>query len=316
LGGGFKFSDALCSHFSAFYVLSDGKNNHAPYDILFMMDPRKSKDRPYGLQEILDERNSVSCKDHDTKLIYRVNECDAKREESIGIEKITRKAIWKADMVVYVSKWLRDYYHRKYPELASKNNCVIFNGVDRSVFVPLRLQRGKHNGTPILITHHWSNNGFKGYDFYNTLNDHNGEGYRFIFIGRPHPKQRINKIEHHSPQTNPSKLAELLAKADIYVTASQCEPSGNHFMEGLSVGLPVLYRHSKKFTSGGIDEIACLMGERFGDFELFKISLEKVWSNYSQYQDKIKQHSDLLDVRISLKSYERLFMTIVNTQKK
>ena len=39
-------------------------------------------------------------------------------------------------------------------------------------------------------------------------------------------------------------LANELKKHDIYITASENEPSGNHHMEGALCGLPILYKDS------------------------------------------------------------------------
>ena len=41
-----------------------------------------------------------------------------------------------------------------------------------------------------------------------------------------------------------SYLANELKKHDIYITASENEPSGNHHMEGALCGLPILYKDS------------------------------------------------------------------------
>ena len=53
-----------------------------------------------------------------------------------------------------------------------------------------------------------------------------------------------------APPVGGAELAALLRKCHVYVTASQHEPGGMHFIEGLQCGLPLIFHED----GGGIPE--------------------------------------------------------------
>ena len=75
-------------------------------DILFMIDPRRGPFKKYDINDILKYREM----NKKSKIIYRINECDIKREVSINIEPLLVNAIKNADYVIFISKWLQDYF--------------------------------------------------------------------------------------------------------------------------------------------------------------------------------------------------------------
>ena len=60
----------------------------------------------------------------------------------------------------------------------------------------------------------------------------------------------VSKIQDIYHQYLVKNWQDKLKKHDIYLTASLYEPGGIHQLEGMAVGLPVLYRNN----SGGIQE--------------------------------------------------------------
>ena len=79
-GGGFfvkNLSQFLTSHnYQVTYTLDED------IDILFIIDPRKGPNKKYNLQDIINYKETHP----NTTILYRVNECDIKRDVSINIE--------------------------------------------------------------------------------------------------------------------------------------------------------------------------------------------------------------------------------------
>ena len=62
-------------------------------DLIFMIDPRKDEYKVNGLDDIMRYRkNNQKC-----RVLYRVNECDIKREKSINIDPLIVKTIKSVD---------------------------------------------------------------------------------------------------------------------------------------------------------------------------------------------------------------------------
>ena len=79
-------------------------------DLLFIIDPRKNPPtKQYGLNDFIQYKKIYP----NVKIIHRVNECDIKREKSINIEPLLIKTMQIADHVVFVSKWLQNYFINK-----------------------------------------------------------------------------------------------------------------------------------------------------------------------------------------------------------
>ena len=99
-------------------------------DLIFIIDPRRDTHNRYSISDI----EIYKSNNPNVKIIHRVNECDIKRPVSINIERILIRAMHVADIVVFVSSWLRDYYLKKYR--LNINSIAILNGVDRDIFTP------------------------------------------------------------------------------------------------------------------------------------------------------------------------------------
>ena len=160
-------------------------------DYIIIIDPRKGINKKYGIEDILEYLNNLkkdtnkveTSNDNSSKkikLIYRVNECDIKRFRSINIEPLIIKTIKSVDKVIFISKWLQDYFIKKY-KLKLKNYSCILNGCNNNFFFPneldLNLSLGNNLNKPKikLVTHHWSDNYLKGFHIYNLIDKYLGE---------------------------------------------------------------------------------------------------------------------------------------------
>ena len=70
------------------------------------------------------------------EIIHRVNECDIKRDKSINIEPLLVKTMKIADHVIFISKWLQNYFIKKY-SLNLSSYSYILNGCNKILFFPL-----------------------------------------------------------------------------------------------------------------------------------------------------------------------------------
>ena len=85
------------------------------------------------------------------------------------------------------------------------------------------------------------------------------------------------------PPVDSEKLAQILRKQDIYITASENDPCSNSLIEGLACGLPAIYRNS-----GGHPELVKDAGLPFERPEDIPSQIDKLSENYESYRSNIK----------------------------
>ena len=199
----------------------------------------------------LEELVSYKLKNPQTKLIIRVNDCDA-RKGTTGVDDRFLAASRHADGAIFVSEWMRDYFMNK--GWACKNNTVIVNGVDQNIFKPF-----DGNTKPFenlrpkvvkIVTHHWSDNHMKGEDYYEMLDEFVGRNpYRFqyTFIGRTKAKLKNTQVV---PPLWGKELGVALSQNDVCINASRFDPGPNSVIESIACGLPT-YVHTE--GGGGVE---------------------------------------------------------------
>ena len=247
-------------------------------DLIFMMDPRPG-DIGYALPHI------VAYKKHfpNTKIIHRVNECDA-RKGTTDVDDILMTAMNISDEVVFISEWLQNYFFQKG---YTKKSNVVYNGCNIDHFYP----EPKEKANKIrLVTHHWSDNWMKGFDLYTGIDRYINENpdcnFEFTYVGRYCKEYTPTNTKLVQPLSG-KLLGDEIKKHDIYVTASRFEPCGMHHIEGAACGLPVLYH----VESGGIVELCQKHGMGFHNFDSFMRSLEVVSNNHDKFVKKIDYNS-------------------------
>ena len=132
-------------------------------DFIIIIDPRKGINKKYGIEDILKYVNNLK-NNKKIKLIYRVNECDIKRLKSINIEPLIIKTIQSVDKVIFVSKWLQNYYIEKY-KLKLNNYNFILNGCNTKFYYPNPNKEIKSLDKIKIVTHHFSDNYLKDFIF-------------------------------------------------------------------------------------------------------------------------------------------------------
>lgn len=224
-GGGNLFITALSDILSSkgHRIVHNMSND---IDTIFMHDPRYS-DLKISINEILQYKNWKP----DTKIIHRINECDA-RKNTEGVDSLMIECSKFTDHTVFVSEWMKNYYFEK--NWNCKNNSVIYNGVNLDHFSPReKINNGKIN----IVAHHWSNNRLKGFDIYEKLDSfiEANSDFTFTYIGRHNNTFKNTKtIEPIHGIT----LGKELSKYDVYISGSVYDPGPNHILESLACNIP------------------------------------------------------------------------------
>lgn len=261
-GGGNNFVKALYQYGKDYdFDVSNRLDENT--DVIFMIDPRPDQ-TGFSIKEISEFKSFKP----ETKLVYRINECDARKGDRNKIDPLISYASNFVDLSVFISSWIKDYHTKE--EWHCKNNKVIYSGTNKDHFVPReKINNGKIN----LVTHHWSDNPHKGQDIYELLDTWvaSNKDFTFTYIGRT---KASFENTHILPPTFGKDLGEKLSKYDVYVSASRHYPGPNHIIESLACEIPT-YAHT---ASGGAVE---MVGDShvYDSFEsLEKILLQKKFS--------------------------------------
>ena len=283
-GGGNRFVAALNDALAAaeHEVVHDLRD--PDIDIILIIDPRtRIPNIPFGSGDIL---RYLSFRNPSAVVMHRINECDERKNTKLVNFRL-RLANYAADHTVFVGSWLKDLsVWRKSDGFGSS---VILNGANRAVF-----NADGHtpwNGlSPLkLVTHHWGGNWMKGFDVYQKLDQMLSEEawkgrIAFTYIGNV-PKGFVFQNARHISPMDAEQLAVELRAHHVYVTASICEPGGNHQNEGALCGLPLLYRNS-----GCMPEYCDGFGVMFDGPDDFTTALEDMKDNYGTWYKKIMSY--------------------------
>jgi len=260
-------------------------------DLVFMFDPRSLGYSKNWLTidhiRQLQDRLKV-----DIPIIHRVNDIGAPKNRPNDYVPNVVELANRSACVVFVSDFVKEYYG---DAINNKFSQVIHNGVNEKLFTFKEYEFDKIK----LVTHHWSNNELKGWDIYTKIDDWLSErpDIEFTFIGNK-PDISLKNIKVFPP-THGVEMVNLLKQANVYVTASRYEPCGNHYIEGVACGLPLLY-HS---AGGGVTSMKDF-GLAYKDFDDFKVQLENISLNHQQYYDIIRNEFNFYHNLIFEKYYK------------
>ncbi len=207
--------------------------------VIFMIDPRYDE---LGIS--LNEVASFKMHKPNTKVVYRINECDKRKGESNSVDPLINITSQFSDICIFISDWIRDYHVNQ--TWKCQKNVVIYSGVNTEHFSQTSTESQKIR----IVTHHWSDNPLKGQDIYEMLDqwlDLNPD-FEFTYIGRTNARLKNTRI---IPPLFGKALGEQLAKHDVYVSASRFDPGPNHIIESLACKIPT-YAH---VDSGGAVEM-------------------------------------------------------------
>lgn len=127
----------------------------------------------------------------------------------------------------------------------------------------------------------------KGFDIYERLDQLLGTApfkdlFEFIFIGNVPVGVAFQKARV-IPLLHGLVLAQALRQHHIYVTAARHEPGGNHYIEAMRCGLPVLY-----LRSGSLPEYCASYGVEF-TLVHFEERLLEMCERYLEFRQRVLQ---------------------------
>jgi hypothetical protein len=276
-GGGIKTVNLLCEMLTKRKIEVVHDLNHEDISLIFIIDPRTSE---WG--DSYDNIYEYSIK-HKIKIIQRVG--DLGLHSKPELTELLRKTIPNADCVTYISDFAKNYL-----KIEHKNDNVI-NLAPLSDFYKNRNENLELYYPVKIVTHHWSNNPKKGFEYYknleNVLSMWSGD-VEFTFIGNlPEPDYLTNHIE----PCGVDELVKILPSHDIYLSASVEETGGNHVLEALGAGLPVLYHTD----GGGIVDYCMNAGYHYDSFDDMLHALTDLMGSYEIVKKKVLKYTDTLE---------------------
>ena len=257
--------------------------NDADIDIILLTNPlitsETSSFNSYDIEYYLKFSNSQAI------VFQRFNECD-ERKGTQNINYKLNKFNQVVDINLFVSNWLKNIFNGL--ELSKKKAYVVMGGPNKNIFNNKNKTYWNKKEKIKLVTHHWSDNLRKGYLEYKQLDNLlNSEKYNklfeFTFIGNKPKDIKFNNINIIKPLEG-EKLANELKKHDVYITASENEPSGNHHMEGALCGLPILFK-----DSGSTSEYCKDYGISY-KIDSFTKSLDSIKKDYDNFVLKLDEY--------------------------
>lgn len=212
-------------------------------DVFFMFDPRPLNysrnwltiDHVRYIQDVLSIK---------TPIVHRVNDTDKHPGRPPNFALQMTELANRSNKVIFVSNWVREFYKD-----VGTDSVVIHNGVDKNLF---KMRQDSKDEKLKLITHHWSTNMMKGWEYYKEIDNwlEDNKDVEFTIIGRI-PTEMKFKNTTVIPAMAKEEIAPELQKANVYITASKYEACGNHYIEGVSSGLPLLFHED----GGGVWEM-------------------------------------------------------------
>ena len=225
-----------------------------------------------------------------SKIIQRVG--DVGTHSKPELTRLVIDSTKHSDHVIFPSYWAKNYINYE------KNNFTVIENAPQEIFYKNRKKAFSDTGKIRIVTHHWSTNEKKGFDFYqflgNEISNKNIQNVDFTFIGRFNEKYQTKGIDVLAPMTA-EELATVLPSFDLYLTASLAEAGANHVLEAMASGLPVLYRQS----GGSIDEYC----KEFG-------------KEYKTMQEMLEKITSLSISKLRISSYNRKIEKVINEYEK
>lgn len=219
-----------------------------------------------------------------TVVIQRINASDEQRGGNLGQNARILAANRIADHTVFVSEFMRSFWASRGID-DTENQTTILTGAEREIFHP---EGGAiWDGTePFrLVTHHWSSNFLKGFDVYQRFDEMLERDpwrgrFTFTYVGNIPAGFELKSTRHVPPADNEA-LADILRSHHGYLTAARLEPGGNHYIEAMLCGLPVLH-----LDHGSLPEYCAPYGITFCLVD-FPDKLEEMCAQYETLRERV-----------------------------
>ena len=241
--------------------------------MIFCFDPRFNSDLAVSYADLLHYKQA-----HKIPIIQRVG--DLGTHSKPELTQMLLNVAQHSDYLIFPSEWAQEVLKRLCPYELPQN--VVIRNQPRRIFYAHRPQDPQKGETFKIVTHHWSTNSLKGFDFYRALDESLPDGCKFTYIGRL-PAGFSFKNADYLGVMNDEDLIKELPKHDLYLTASQLEAGANHVLEALACGIPVVYREN----GGSINEYCKGQGIEFSDKASMIDAILTVRQQYEMYWNQV-----------------------------
>ena len=283
-GGGNEYLKNLINYLkkNGYSVINHLKDNDI--DVILLTNPLKTSQT--STFNNFDIDYYLKFKNPNALVFQRINECDERKNTNF-INKAIVKSNKVVDVNLYVSSWMKTIYEQ-YDDM-NKLSYVILGGPNKEIFNSLDKKYWNKKNKLKIVTHHWSNNYLKGFDYYISLdklltNTNLKNKFEFSYIGNIPKNIKFKSTKVYKPISG-KPLGDLLKTFDIYITASRNEPSGNHHMEAALSGLPILY-----INSGALKEYCEGYGVEMKSSQNIEHYLFEIVKNFDDYIQKLKDY--------------------------
>jgi len=282
-GGGTKFVGKLSEKLQQLNHQVVHNLDSKDVDIIFCFDPRPNS-RGEWYETFLHYRHLFGA-----KIIQRVG--DLGTHSKPELTRLVQETLKHSDHFIFPSNWAKDeirFTGLNFSLIPNKPLKIFFENQKPGKIIEDKLK---------IVTHHWSTNPKKGFDFYSRLDEwcHSHPEYSFTYIGRlPDNVKFLNSS--YIPPSDALFLSQELPRHHLYLTASREEAGANHVLEGLASGLPVVY-HS---DGGSIVEYCEDFGKSFNSFDTMIESIKHIKDCYPEYEKKLLNFNEDIDSVVNL----------------
>ena len=231
-GGGNKTVTELSNK-----LIKEGNNvvhdlNDEDIDLIFCVDPRPNE---YGhwYQDFINYKMR-----HNIPIVQRVG--DVGTHGKPELTRLVKQTVFYSDCVIFPSEWARDKIGY------DSNKSKIIHNAPLSIFHNFKKAATLQDSKIKIITHHWSTNPKKGFNYYKELDAYSrmNNDVSFTYIGRLPDNYTLENSSYCSPTGDNELISRKISDSHIYLTASEEEAGANHVLEGMACGLPVVYHNN------------------------------------------------------------------------
>lgn len=248
------------------------------------------------------------------KCCYPKNEYPkVKIDKSKEMWKLKKNCFTSLDKLTIVtpSIWLSKQVKQSF--LYGKNIKVINNGIDLSIFKPIKSDFRKKNNLEnnfIILGVSFNWNYKKGLDVFIELSKKLSDKYKIVLVGTNNQIDKMlpsNIISIHKT-TNQIELAEIYTSADVFFNPTREENYPTVNMEAIACGTPVI-----TFNTGGSSEILSnktgIVLKENNIEESYKAIIE-VCENKKFIKEDCIRHAESFDMHRRLDEYIQLYKEI------
>ena len=246
-------------------------------DVIFCFDPRPNSHGEW-YENFLKYKMETGC-----PIIQRVG--DVGTHGKPHLTNLVKETLSYSDFFIFPSEWAKEKIS------FSGDNCKVIHNGPLEVFHSFK--KPNELGDKIkIVTHHWSTNPKKGFDFYRFVDEKmaNSHKFEFLYIGQLPEDLKLKNSKYIAATGDNEFISRTISEQDIYLSASEEEAGANHVLEGMACGLPVAYHQN----GGSILNYCEDYGVEFGnEIEMLK-AIKNIIDNYSLYKSKVMCYNNTI----------------------